>query len=280
MSRILPYIFASLIVTSALVFASTSALAVEVLESPIVAQMEEGQQSGTDTVDHSIFDALLGEFVDAATGRVDYAGLKSAETRLDAYLALIAAVSMESLGRDEQLALLINAYNAYTLKLIVENYPGISSIRDLPDPWQDERYVVASHRFSLDQIEHGLIRPIFRDPRIHFAVNCAAVDCPPLRRQAYVGSRINEQLEAATVDVLRSERFVRVKPAGLGLTSLFDWYERDFVDSSFEGNQASVTLYVARYATEEVQEFVIRFYGSPPVEFLEYDWSLNDIDRE
>lgn len=255
-----------------------SAPAAELFDGPIVAEMKTGQESGSKIFDHSDYDALLKEHVDIDNGRVDYAGFKSDEAKLDAYLKTIAEVDMKELGGDEQHALLINAYNAYTVKLILENYP-IDSIRDTSDPWGSERYVVGSHRLSLDNIEHNLIRPIFKDPRIHFAVNCAAKDCPPLRPFAYTGAKLDDQLDEATRAVLSSSRFVRVESDRLHVTKLFDWYGDDFVNKEFKGHASNAARYIARYTSTEVREFIESKDNDPTIRFLDYDWSLNDTAR-
>jgi hypothetical protein len=272
-------IFLTLVLaTVALAMTACSAPAAELFDGAIVSELTEGQQSGTATFDHSAFDELLKAHVRVEQGQVDYVGLKADEARLDAYVQAIATVDLRTLGADEQHALLINAYNAYTLKLILEHYP-VGSIRDISNPWKTERYVVGSHTLSLDNIEHNLIRPIFKDPRIHFAVNCAAKDCPPLRAAAYTGAGLDAELEAATRAVLGSSRFVRVDGDRLMVTKLFEWYGGDFTDKSFKGHAATIPAYVARYASPEVKSFIENRNNAPTVRFMDYDWSLNDVAR-
>ncbi len=183
------------------------------LFGPPKAQLAEAYEAkpGGPTFDHSSFDALLRRFVDAG-GLVDYRGLGQQEAALDAYIASIATAPFVDLGRDEKLALLINAYNAFTLRLILDNYP-VASIRDIPSKkqWDDKRWVIAGQTYSLNQIEHEQIRPKFIEPRIHFALVCAAVGCPKLRQQAYVGARINEQLEEQTQDNSRQQALVQLR---------------------------------------------------------------------
>src|SRR5690554_5944218 len=157
--------------------------------------------------DHSGFAQLLAAHADSAAGRVDYAGLKKDEKKIDAYLKKLDAVDLKTLGPDEKLALLINAYNAYTLQLILENYPGIKSIKDLKSPWKSKRYKVGGHTLSLDDIEHGLIRPVYKDSRIHFAVNCASIGCPPLQAFAFEGDKLDAQLDLAARKTLQDTRY-------------------------------------------------------------------------
>lgn len=255
---------------------SCAASGAERIDSPIVEAMQQGHESGETTFDHSDFEALLEAHVVLEKRAVDYASLADDKEKLDAYLDKVSEGDLTELGEDEQLALLINAYNACTLRLVLEHYPELDSIRDISKPWSKERCEVGSHSLSLDDIEHGLIRPIFKDPRIHFAVNCAAKDCPPLRPFAYTGEAIDDQLDKVTRDVLSSESFVRIENEKLHVTKLFDWYGDDFVDSTFEGHASSRAEYLARYADKQVRAFIEEHDGEPPVSFLDYDWSLND----
>ena len=233
-------------------------------------QVELGEAYAPDRggpiVDHSAFDALLSEFVDE-DGLVDYLGLGRRQADLDRYLESLAVAPFAELGRDEKLALWINAYNAFTLKLILEHYP-LKSIRDIPaaERWDRVRWNVAGSEYSLNQIEHEQIRPKFREPRIHFALVCAAVGCPPLRREVFVGARLDEQLEEQTRRVHRDERWVRYA-SGAGrieLTSLYEWYQGDF-----EQVADSIVAYVAPYREDLSPD------AEPTVRFLDYDWSLN-----
>ncbi|MFW5967608.1 MAG: DUF547 domain-containing protein [Persicimonas sp.] len=257
---------------------SCAASGAELIDNPIVEEMKKGREGGEETFDHADFEALLEDHVVLEERAVDYSSLADDKEELEAYLEKIAQADMAELGADEQLALLINAYNACTLQLILEHYPDIDSIKDISKPWKKARCKVGSHSLSLDEIEHGLIRPIFKDPRIHFAVNCAAKDCPPLRPFAYTGEAIDEQLEKVTNEVLSSETFARVEDEKLHVTKLFEWYGDDFVDSDFEGHASNRAAYVARYADDPVRAFIEEHDGEPPVRYLGYDWSLNDVD--
>jgi len=224
------------------------------------------------TFDHSTFDSLLHRYVDA-DGWVDYSGLKKEEAKLDTYLKAIRAASFDSLGRDEKLALLINAYNAFTLKLIIENQP-IESIQDIPaaERWDAVRWNVGGKTWSLTQIEHEQIRPKFVEPRIHFALVCAAVGCPPLRNEVYTAARLEEQLEAQTKYVHKHATWFQYESGGstLRLTKLYSWYGSDFEQAA-----GSPIEFAARYspALKQVMET-----GSPPrIEWLPYDWKLNSL---
>ena len=249
----------------------------ELLDSPIVDELRAGWDQGSVEVDHSTYEALLQDFVDPEAGTVDYQGLSERRTELESYLGVLAGLDLTTIGRDEQLALLINAYNAYTLWLILENYPGVESIRDLSNPWTTERYAVGGYTLSLDQIEHGLIRPLYLDERIHFVVNCAAVDCPHLADFAFTGAEIEAQLEERTRAILRDPKFLRVEGDRLMLPKVMDWYSRDFLSDEFRGAAASLQEYVRPYVTDEVRAFIDAAGGTPRMGFLEYNWALNDV---
>jgi hypothetical protein len=248
----------------------------DLLDKPVVDRLEQGMAEGDESFEHETYDALLSAHVDEEEGTVDYGGLAEQEAKLDAYLSEVADADLAELSGDAQLALLINAYNAYTLKLILEQYPEIDSIRDIDEPWSTVRWEVGGQKLSLDQIEHGLIRPLYQDPRIHFAVNCAAVDCPHLAESAYKGAEIDEQLEARARATLSDDKFVRIEDGELRYTKVIHWYQNDFVDPSFQNHAESVPVYIARYTRDEVRKFIEDHDGTPPSSPLSYDWALND----
>ncbi|MFQ5505630.1 MAG: DUF547 domain-containing protein, partial [Planctomycetota bacterium] len=163
---------------------------------PSVHPVEAYEKNPSGAVfDHSMLDALLKEHV-RKNGRVDYRSLGREAKQLDAYLDSLDRAKLPDMGRDEVLALLINAYNACTLRLILDYLP-LSSIRDIPADlrWDDRRWSMGGLTLSLTEIENEYLRARFREPRIHFAINCASIGCPPLRAEAYVGARIDAQLE-------------------------------------------------------------------------------------
>jgi hypothetical protein len=245
------------------------------LFGPPRVALTEAYQAKPDgpTVDHSAFDTLLRKHV-AAGGWVDYAGLEQDVPRLDAYLATVKVAPLDQLGRDERLALLINGYNAFTLKLILEHWNGgkLASIKDIPpkERWDAVRWNVDGHTWSLNQIEHERIRPKFREPRIHFALVCAAVGCPPLRSEAYTGAQLEEQLADQAHYVHTHDRWFRYErgAATVGLTQLYDWYGDDFKQMA-----GSVLEYAARYA--EPLKAALDADERPEITWLDYDWRLN-----
>jgi hypothetical protein len=211
------------------------------------------------------YDAMLKQRVDAA-GFVDYASLARDRAALDAYVASLAGVNLNWGTPDERLALLINAYNAFTLQLIIDHYDGgkLESIRDLHggQPWKQAVWRLGGRTVSLDQLEHELIRKGFpAEPRIHWAVVCAAYSCPPLRAEAYVGDRLDDQLDDQEHRVHADERFLRRDGAAIAVTPLYDWYGSDFGDP-------------AAYVQE-----VLKLPTRPTLRFLDYDWKLNNQPR-
>jgi hypothetical protein len=230
----------------------------------------EAQAPGSARFDHSGLDRLLKARVDA-DGLVDYGRLRGDSRELDAYLASLATVALAGLPPEEQLALQINAYNAFTLRLILDHHP-VASIKDIPsgERWRARRFRLAGETLSLDDLEHQRIRRQFDEPRIHFALVCAARGCPPLRREAYEGSRLAEQLADQSRRVHQDERFVRFEAAAgvLHLTHLYDWYGDDFRKQA-----PSVAEYVGRElpAVRAALDAGVQVR----VRWLPYDWSLN-----
>ena len=247
---------------------------VKALVGPPARQLAEAyaEETGGPSVDHSLWAALLEAHVDA-DGWVDYAALGDDVERLDRYLEAVAAAPFAELGRNEKLALLLNAYNAFTVKLILERYP-LDSIKDIPAArrWDDRRWRVGSRLLSLNELEHEEIRPKFREPRIHFALGCAAAGCPPLARQAFAADRLDEQLDEQTRYVHEHATWLRFDPQAdtVYLTELYSWYGGDF-----EQVAGSVVEYAARYSPELRR--ALDAGREPADRWLPYDWSLNDV---
>ena len=270
-----PWLMAALaaLFFSAALYANLAPGVLANLFGPPKAQLAEAYEAkpGGPSFDHSAFDSLLQRFVDA-DGLVDYKGLGQEVETLDGYIAGIASAPFAELGRDEKLAMLINAYNAFTLRLILDHYP-VASIRDIPSKkqWDDQRWVIAGQTYSLNQIEHEQIRPKFIEPRIHFALVCAAVGCPELRREAYVGSRINEQLEEQTKAIHGSRRWFSFEPeaAVVHLTQLYNWYGGDFAQVA-----GSPLEFAARYSPALKQ--ALSSGKEPTINWIDYDWALNE----
>ncbi len=243
------------------------------LGPPTVVLAEAYEDPGQETAppfDHSALDTLLTRHVDA-DGWVDYEGLDADAARLDAYLEAVAAAPFDRMSRDEKLALLINAYNAATLRLILDFRP-VKSIKDIPaaNRWDHRRWKVGGKTMSLSDIEHKQIRPKFDEPRIHFALVCAAVGCPKLRNEAFVAARLDAQLDDQMRYAHSHDRWLDFDSDSgvLRLTKLYDWYGGDFTQSG-----DTVEAYAAQYAPSLRQ--ALDAGRRVTVRWLAYDWDLN-----
>jgi hypothetical protein len=220
------------------------------------------------------FNSVVDTFVHKG-GWVDYQALAAHPENLNAYIAQLAKAPFTKLGRNNKLALLINAYNAFTLRLILNYYPKIKSIRDIPSAqrWDYVHWNIGGKLYSLDQIEL-LLRGDFADPRIHFAINCASIGCPPLRRQAYEAATVNAQLQSQAEIVNNNPRWVRFSRDGktLHLTMLYSWYAGDFRQAA-----GSVLKFVARFNKQVAADLAADH--PPAVTFKNYSWKLDSIQN-
>ncbi len=243
---------------------------------------------------HASFTRVLDEVV--RMPRVDYQLLQERREGLDAYIEDLARTSPEALeaaSRNEQLAFWINAYNACMLRLVIDHYPietgrtGLfgsirnrvagypdNSVWQIPDVFTRDHCRVAGQDRSQDEIEHEIIRPRFQEPRIHFAVNCAALSCPVLWPTAYTGDDLDAQLDRAVRHLMEGPGHFRIEdgpPATLRLNKVLDWYDEDF------GGPEGLKTFFADYLDGEEREAVLR--SDTRVEFFDYDWTLNDVPR-
>ncbi|MAN53231.1 MAG: DUF547 domain-containing protein [Marinimicrobium sp.] len=216
---------------------------------------------------------------------VDYETLKAAPDTLNQYLGQLSGVEksqFKTWSRDQQLAFLINAYNAFTLKLIVDHYP-VDSIRDIgtfwQNPWKMRFFTLLGEEMHLDQVEHEIIREpgVYNEPRIHFAVNCASVGCPALRTEPFTAKQIEQQLEDSTERFLQDETRNRYRDGRLEVSSIFKWYREDF-ERGWQGID-SLNAFFLRYADSlglsEAEREQLR-EGAVVYRFLDYDWTLNE----
>ncbi|RMB62961.1 DUF547 domain-containing protein [Dokdonia sinensis] len=212
-------------------------------------------------VDHSQFDSLLKKHVNAQ-GLVDYDGFTEDRTLLEGYLNQLAELDPNNdWSVQELLAYYINLYNAVTIDLILDN-PNVKSIKDIDGPWTKGRAKVGNRELSLGGIENGILRKM-NEPRIHFAINCASISCPPLLREAYTAGKINEQLDKATTEFINCDKNTITEDKA-ELSSIFKFYTKDFY---INGNE-SLIPYVNTYSDTKARL-------DAPVTFKEYDWGLN-----
>ena len=223
------------------------------------------------TVNHDTYAVLLDRHLNR--GLVDYKGLQQDEGLLDQYLTALAAVSPDSLSSDERLAFYINAYNAWTLKLILSRYPDIESIKDLgtlfSSPWKKKIARIGGETLSLGYIEHEILRKEFKEPRIHFAINCASMSCPPLQAQPYTGEGIDAQLNKATSAFVNDASANRLEGETLRVSKIFDWLSEDF--------NGDVLSFFVRYAEDPLRSELVEKRERIKIAFNRYDWSLNAV---
>ena len=236
-------------------------------------------------VDHSAWDGLLKTYVKPGAdglNRVDYAAFKrDSQAALKDYIATLQAVEPATLDRSEQFALLANLYNAKTVDVVLDHYP-VKSIKDISlgggllgaftgGPWKAKVLEMQGVELSLDDIEHGMLRPVFKDPRVHYAVNCASVGCPNLGTEAFTGARLEAQLDASARAYVNSPRGVDPQLDGLVVSSIYDWYQADF-----GGGEEGVLAHIRRYADPSL---AAALQGTRSIDDYNYIWSLNDIER-
>ena len=248
---------------------------------------------------HADLDAVLKDHVHGSV--VDYASLSKDTRVLDRYLGQLDSVTRDEVdawSRDKRLAYWINAYNAFTLRVILDYYPiktwtfkGLvvprNSIIQIPGVWKKLTWEVAGQSLTLDYIEHGIIRPEFNEPRIHFAIVCASIGCPDLRNEAFTYEKLESQLDEQTrIYLSNTSKGIKIErdDKRVCVSQLFKWFNEDFnVDapSGFQSRHRSkkvrnVLNFVAHYMSDPE---VLQLLQSPEVdlEYLSYDWSLNEV---
>ena len=227
--------------------------------------------SQASTVNHEIWADLLEKYI--TPGGVNYTGFKTEEGRLDQYLKVLEDTNPEKLSRNEQYAYYINAYNAWTIKLILSGYPGVKSIKDFgtifKSPWEKKWVRINGKVITLDDVEHNILRPRFRDPRVHFAINCSAASCPPLRPEPYLGHTLDQQLDDSTRSFVNDAKSYRLEGSTLYVSRIFKWFSEDF-------NEDALGFYL-QYADGDLKEKLTGQKDNIQVKYMHYDWSLNDV---
>ncbi len=220
-------------------------------------------------VDHGLYAELLKKYVKG--GVVDYQGFKNEEARLDLYLKVLENIDTKALPRNEQFAFYVNAYNAWTIKLILTGYPGVKSIKDMGgwrnNPWKKKICRIDGDILTLDDIEHNILRPGFKDPRVHFAVNCASKACPPLRPEPYSGGSLDRQLEESAEGFINNPSYNYLKGNTLYVSKIFEWFSEDF--------NKDILGFFLKYARGNLGSHLQGNRDKIKVEYLDYDWSLN-----
>ena len=261
-------------------FVEKSAITEAKLTFPQFAQHSE---NASDSIDHSAFTEFLSTYAavfENAQGPnfgatlIRYADVSDADrAALNAYVKYLQTAKVTELNRDEQLAFWINLYNAETIRVILENYP-VESIRnikssplDFKGPWNDARLKVQGETLTLDNIENRIVRPLFNDPRIHYAFNCAAIGCPNLRETAYRAEGLDAALDEQAREFVNNPRGVKTDGSHITVSKIYLWYKKDFGDS-----EAEVLDHIRRYAEPGLADAL---KSATSIKSYEYDWSLN-----
>ena len=229
-------------------------------------------------IEHDDWQQLLEAYViedtDSGLNYLDYAEFEDDDkTLLENYISRMSDIDPRQYTGNEQQAYWINLYNALTVRLILDNYP-VESITKLGKnltsfgPWDDDATIVAGQTLSLNDIEHRILRPIWQDARVHFAVNCASIGCPNLQAIAFTASNLNQLLDKAATEYLAHPRGMRFEGETLILSEIFDWYGEDFGTTSKE-----VLSALSEYAPEATKDKLLNHDG--PINY-EYDWALNE----
>lgn len=223
-------------------------------------------------IEHDTWTQLLSLYVDQE-GWVDYAGFKNDATRLDAYLKLISDNPPgDDQSRNSKMAYWLNAYNAFTIKLIIDHYP-VASIKDLGgsitmvnSPWDQKFFTIGGTDFDLNTIEHEILRPIFGDPRIHFGANCASVSCPKLMNEAFSEEELDLQLDRQTKIFINNPEKNQISVLNAELSSIFSWFKSDFEASG------GVISFINKYLDTPMDD-------QAKVSYKKYNWALNELQN-
>ncbi len=215
-------------------------------------------------IDHKLFDELLKKYVDT-NGTVDYQGFKTDKKFTEYLNELSNNPPQTGWTKNEQLAYWINAYNAFTIRLITKYYP-VKSIKDIGEglgsPWDMEFIQIGGKTYNLNQIEHEILRKQFREPRIHFAIVCASISCPALRNEAYVASKLNSQLNDQARRFINDTSKNSISKNNIKLSPIFDWFKDDFIVNG------SLIAFLNRYSNITIQP-------DAKISYLKYNWNLN-----
>ena len=238
--------------------------------------------AATATIDHGGWERFVETYVTASpdgVNRLAYSRVSAADrAALEGYIDGLAALEISRYGRDEQFAYWINLYNALTIAVVLDRYP-VKSILDIAispglfaiGPWGKKLITVEGEALSLDDIEHRILRPIWRDPRIHYAVNCAAIGCPNLATMAFTGANAEDMLTRAAYDYVNNPRGAELRDGRLVVSSIYEWYKADFGDSD-----AGVIRHLRQYAEPELASAL---EGVTRIADDDYDWALNEAER-
>lgn len=214
------------------------------------------------SLDHSAWNTLLSKHV-SSSGKVNYKAFKASKSELDKYLSHLSSnAPTSSWSSNEKLAYWINAYNAFTVKLIIDNYP-LKSITDLDKPWDKKFITIGGKEYSLNDIEHNILRRDFNDPRIHFGIVCASYSCPQLLNKAYTAKSVNTLLDIQAKRFINDKTRNVITPTKVQLSEIFNWFKDDFT------KDGSIIDYINKYS-------VVKANADAEISYLKYSWALNE----
>ncbi|WP_306644169.1 DUF547 domain-containing protein [Sanyastnella coralliicola] len=206
-----------------------------------------------------IWDRVLKRHV-TTDGRVDYAGIK-----VDKEFSQVVSLFQKQIPdgtwtKNESLAYWMNAYNVFAIKLVVDHYP-VKSINDIDNPWKQKTIKIAGKSYSLDQIENEIIRPTFKDARIHFGINCASESCPPISRTAFTGTNVNSELDRLARAFMKDTKRNKFQGSSAQVSKIFEWFSVDFE------KEGGVIAFMKKHGAN--------IENGANLSYLDYDWSLN-----
>ena len=255
-----------------------------ILVMPVFTQASQGisfwdnrEPDSKIKVDHSQWQAILDRYLDdqhpSGINRFNYTEVSSADQRsLNTYVTFLQSYEPRQFNALEQAAYWINLYNAATVLLIVGEDSSLGSIRELRSglfsagPWRRKFLNVSGQELSLDDVEHGILRPIWKDNRIHYALNCASLSCPNLQKTVFTAENLEALLELAAIEYINHPRGVRIKDGTLFISSIYDWYRDDF------GKEfADLMAHLVKYSEPEMAVNIQKFRKAK----YSYDWALN-----
>lgn len=249
------------------VFLALFALLFALLVSFVVSPLPESAYTGS-PVSHEVFDGLLKKHVDSK-GNVDYKGFIQDSSLFNAYLDMLSTnpPDAKTWTKNAQKAYWINVYNAFTLKIVMNHYP-VKSIKDIKNglpfinsTWDIKFIKIGTVKYDLNNIEHSILRPRFKDSRVHFAINCASYSCPKLRNEAYIAEQLDAQLDAQARDFLADNTKNIIKTNEIRLSEIFKWYASDF--------PTDLIGYLNKYAPTRISSKAKKSY-------MNYNWNLNE----
>lgn len=213
-------------------------------------------------IDYSIWQSLLQKNV-LANGKVNYKGFKSDISKLNTFLRKLSNTKItSSWTKNDKIAYWINVYNAYTVKLVLNNYP-ISSIKEIDRPWKTEFFPINGKLMSLHQVEHDILRS-YGEPRIHFAINCASRSCPRLLQIPYTADNLTKLLDRQTKEFINDEFYNTITEYSVNVSNIFNWYKKDFKET-----HGTVVNFINQYSNVTIGNQKDKGYKP-------YDWTLNE----